>query len=190
MDRSAFTLASWRLCVHKFLVKAQSRKVRALLKQSRRRALLRFTITIFALSLISLTVFFVHSYHSYAKIVDARLARGYLTSRAGIYAAPHTLRAGQKLSRTGLAATLRRAGYVESEDAGEVWNGSFSLRDDSVEIRPNNTSGYPSIVRVTFDHDARIAQLTGDDTTLDVFTLAPESLTTAAAMKSGARTQL
>ena len=154
------------------------------------RVLLRFMIATFSLALISLSVFFIHSYRSYAKIVDARLAHGYLTSRAGIYAAPQTLRAGQKLSRDGLAAALRRAGYVESDDASEVWNGSFSVEDAEVEIRPNNTAGYPSVVRVTFDPAGRITELTGDDISLDSFTLAPESLTNDALMKSGARSQL
>ncbi len=140
--------------------------------------------------LISLSAFFIHSYRSYAKIVDARLAHGYLTSRAGIYAAPRTLRAGQKISRDGLAAALRRAGYVESDDASEVWNGSFSVADAVVEIRPNNTAGYPVVVRVTLDSAGRITEITGDDIELDSFTLAPESLTNDASMKSGGRTQL
>ena len=54
--------------------------------RSRRRVLLRIVIASFAIALICLSAFFIHSYRSYAKIVDARLARGYLT-RAGIYAA-------------------------------------------------------------------------------------------------------
>jgi penicillin-binding protein 1B len=157
--------------------------------RGRWRVLLRLTIAALVLALISLSAFFIHSYRSYAKIVDARLAHGYLTSRAGIYSAPRILRAGQKLSREGLAAALRRAGYVESDDASEVWNGSFSVADAAVEIRPNNTAGYPSVVRVTFDPAGRITELTGDDISLDSFTLAPESLTNDALMKCGARSQ-
>jgi len=172
-----FSFAPLRLGVRYILAKAQRRKVRVLLAT-------------LVLALISLSAFFIQSYRSYAKIVDARLAHGYLTSRAGIYAAPRTLRAGQKLSRDGLAAALRRAGYIESDDASEVWNGSFSVNDAAVEIRPNNTAGYPSIVQVTFDPAGRITELTGDDIDLDSFTLAPESLTNDASMKSGARTQL
>src|SRR5207244_2093182 len=107
-----------------------------------------------------------------------------------IYAAPRTLRAGQNLSAVGLAAALRRAGYAESDEASEVWNGSFSVADAAVEIRPNNTGGYPAVVRVTFDPAGRIVELTGDEISLDSFTLAPESLTNDAVMKSGARSQL
>src|SRR5258708_36846702 len=98
--RFMFSFAPLRLCVRLILAKAQSRKVRAVM-------------VILVLALISLSAFFVHSYRSYAKIVDGRLAHGYLTSRAGIYAAPRTLRVEQKISRADLAAALGRAGYVE-----------------------------------------------------------------------------
>lgn len=172
-----FSFVSLRLCVRLFLARAQSRKA-------------RFVFSALILALISLSAFFIHSYRSYAKIVDARLAHGYLNSRAGIYAAPRTLRAGQKLSRDGLAAALRRVGYIESDESSEVWNGSFSVRDVEVEIRPNNTGGYPSIVHVGFDPEGRINELTGDDLGLNSFTLAPESLTNDAAMKNGARSQV
>jgi penicillin-binding protein 1B len=175
--RFGLSFASLRLCVRLFLAGAQGRKV-------------RFTIAIFILALVWFSAFFIHSYRSYAKVVDARLAHGYLTSRAGIYAAPRTLRAGQKISPDGLAAALRRAGYIESDDSSEVWNGSFSVREGAVELRPNNTGGYPSIVRVTFDRESFITELTGDEISLDSFTLAPESLTNDALMKGGARSQL
>jgi penicillin-binding protein 1B len=154
------------------------------------RTRLRIAIVSLALALISLSAFLIHSYRSYAKIVDGRLTRGYLTSRAGIYAAPRILRAKQRLSPAGLAAALRRAGYVESDEASEVWNGSFSVADTAVEIHPNNTGGYPSVVRITFDPTGRINEMTGDEITLDSFTLAPESMTNDASMKSGARSQL
>ncbi|HYR75204.1 MAG TPA: PBP1A family penicillin-binding protein [Pyrinomonadaceae bacterium] len=176
-SRSRSFFAPLRLCVRLFATRLQSRKA-------------RFTITIFTLALISLSAFFVNSYRSYAKIVDARLARGYLISRAGIYAAPRTLRSGQRLSPEALAVALRRAGYLNDENASEIWNGSFSIRDAAVEIRPNNSGGFPSVLRVSFDSDGRIAQLTGDEVTLDSFTLAPESLTNDPLTKGGARRQL
>jgi penicillin-binding protein 1B len=175
--RSEFFFKPLRLCVRWILAKTQSRKV-------------QITMAALFLAAISLSAVLAHSYRSYAKIVDQRLARGYLTSRAGIYAAPRTLLAGQRFSPDGLAAALRRAGYIESEDASEVWNGSFSVADAHVEIHPNNTGGYPAVVRITFDPTGRISGITGDDISLDSFTLAPESLTNDAVMKSGARSQL
>src|SRR5437773_11057805 len=156
----------------------------------RNRCWLRVSIAALLIALVSCSAFFIHSYRAYARIVDARLAHGYLISRAGIYAAPRTLRPGQKFSKVSLAAVLRRAGYIESEDGGEIWNGNFTLRDNTIALRPNTASGFPAIVQINIGPDDRIAELIGDDVTLDSFTIAPESLTSDASMKGGVRNQL
>jgi penicillin-binding protein 1B len=145
-------------------------------------------ILLFALAVVAGLL--VNSYRSYAKLVDARLERGYLTSRGGIFAAPRTLRPGQRYSRDELAVVLRRTGYLETDSASEIWNGSFAVSNDALEIRPANDSGYPEAVQVTFSLDGRIAGITGDGFTLDRFTLEPEALTNDARMKEGARRPL
>jgi penicillin-binding protein 1B len=136
------------------------------------------------------SIFLIRSYRAYAKLVDERLAHGYLTTRAGIYAAPRTLRVGQKVTRDGLAVTLRRTGYVESDSVSEVWNGSFSLRDSAIEIRPSGVNNFPAVVRVEFNSDGRIANLTGDNERFESIALAPESLTNDNETKGAARRQL
>jgi penicillin-binding protein 1B len=148
----------------------------------------RVVITATALVLIALAVFLAHSYKTYAKLVDERLAHGYQTSRAGIYAAPRTLRVGQKYSAQSLAEVLRHAGYVESDSASEVWNGSFSLTPQGIDIRPTTAEG-ESAVHVAFTSDERISGLTRDIVDLESITLAPESLTEAAT-KGGTRRQV
>ncbi|HJZ80962.1 MAG TPA: PBP1A family penicillin-binding protein, partial [Pyrinomonadaceae bacterium] len=65
-----------------------------------------------------------------------------------------------------------------------------SMNENVIELRPNSADGFPRIVRVSFDAAGRISDLTGDDLPLDAFALAPESLTSDARTKSGARTQL
>ena len=131
-------------------------------------------------------VFFVYSYISFAKLVDARLASGYLTSRAGIYAAPRTLRVGQSLTLDGLVALLRRAGYIESA-ASDVWSGSFSVEAGAVGIHPRGTvnGDERSFVRVGFDKQGRIAALLNEVGPLESYTLEPELLTVDASMKGG-----
>jgi penicillin-binding protein 1B len=194
MDRSAL-LAAPLLRVRKFHAKgprrnAQSHKPdRKGGRKALSRKFLRIALIAILVSLVSLSAFFIHSYRSYAKLVDARLVHGYLTSRSGVYAAPRTLRVGQKLSSAGLAAALRRAGYVESEETTEVWNGSFMVRENAIEIRPNGDR-VPTVVRVAFDSAGRIAELLGDEVTLDSFTLAPESLTNDMSTKGAVRRQL
>src|SRR5438270_3219619 len=152
--------------------------------------LFQITATTIAVALISLTILFIHSYRSYAKLVDDRLEHGYHSSRAGIYAAPRTLRARQKYSPQHLAEVLRRAGYIESDAASEVWNGSFSVRADGIDIHPNPSAEFISAVHVSFNSDGRISGVTGDDVALESFTLAPESLTSDATTKDGAHDHL
>jgi penicillin-binding protein 1B len=205
MDRSALASMALRLLTGRFSRQKQShkfsflnavlqRRQKATAKRCRNRRVLRRTMRIAALvcaiATISLSVLLIRSYRSYARLVDERLTHGYLTSRAGIYAAPRTLRPGQKLTRDGLAVALRRAGYIESDAVSEVWNGSFRVEDAAVEIKPSGRETVPSAIRVTFDRDGRITDLIGDGVTLDSFTLAPESLTNDAFTKGAARRQL
>jgi penicillin-binding protein 1B len=158
----------------------------------RKRRLILRSILACVVLLIALTIgFFIHSYNYYAGVVDARLKSGYLTSRAGIYAAPRTLRKGQTLSRDGLVQLLRRAGYIES-DASDAWSGSFISQETAVEIHPRRSgTTSPDVVRVQFDKRNHISDLTGDlGVTLQSYTLEPEILTTDAAMKTSKRAQL
>lgn len=131
------------------------------------------------------------SYTYYANLVDTRLARGYLTSRAGIYAAPRTLRPGQALTAAGLQAILRRAGYIETA-GGDVWNGSFTAPNGTVRIKPHYAAGQegPADVEVNFNAEGRIARIAGDGATIASFTLEPEVLSNDHSMKTGARTAL
>ena len=163
---------------------------------ARRRRIRRFsrTLRISALVLVFTatvtTIFLIRSYRAYAKLVDERLAHGYLTTRAGIYAAPRTLRVGQKWTRDGLANSLRRTGYVESDSVSEVWNGSFTVSENAIEIRPSGINNFPSVVRVEFDSEGRVANLTGDDVRFESIALAPESLTNDNETRGAARRQL
>jgi penicillin-binding protein 1B len=137
---------------------------------------------------------FAYLYAHYSQVVDARLASGYLTSRAGLYAAPRTLRGGQSMTAERLADVLRRAGYVEGE-ASRVWNGSFKVGRDAVEIFPSDASdsvdaSAAAVVRVEFDRRGRVSGIRGDGALLDSYTLAPEPLTIDALEKTSDRAAL
>jgi penicillin-binding protein 1B len=131
----------------------------------------------------------LRSYKYYSRIVDARLASGYLTSRPGIYAAPRVLQVGQQLSQEQLVNVLRRAGYLEA-NASDVWNGSFTVRGSFVEIRPSRTNKtQPKVVRVAY-LDKAIVELMGDGVPLESFTLEPEALSNDLSSKGGKREAL
>ncbi|HYE15833.1 MAG TPA: PBP1A family penicillin-binding protein [Pyrinomonadaceae bacterium] len=137
---------------------------------------------------------FAYLYWHYSGIVDERLASGYLSSRAGLYAAPRTLRAGHALTPERLAESLRRAGYVEGE-ASRVWNGRFRVEPGAVEIWPGEAGAFAAAqgfrtVRVEFDGRGRVASLRADGETVDSYTLEPEPLTHEAGVKTGGRDAL
>jgi penicillin-binding protein 1B len=150
-----------------------------------RRLLFRSLYGLFAIALVTGTDSFLHSYKYYSRLIDARLASGYLNSRPGLYAAPRVIQVGQKLSRADLIKCLRRAGYVESERSS-VWNGSFRETDLGIEIRPRraNQNG-PSVVRINSDDHNKISELLADGISLDSFTLEPEVLSNDPLAKAG-----
>ena len=129
----------------------------------------------------------LRSYKYYSRLIDARLASGYLTSRPGIYAAPRTIRPGQGFTQAALVKILQRSGYVETQ-ASEIWSGSFRQSFGAIEIRPRrfHNNGEPSLVRVGFANE-RIGELTGDEIPLESFTLEPEVLTNDLSSKTGKR---
>lgn len=153
---------------------------------SNRRLVLRSVCALFAIALVAGGDALLGSYKYYSRIIDARLASGYLTSRPGLYAAPRILQAGQKLSRPDLVTALRRAGYVRSEGSN-VWSGSFRETDAAVEIRPTANQIRSALVTISFDSDSKISELTGDGIPLDTFTLEPEVLSNDVLSKAGTR---
>jgi penicillin-binding protein 1B len=166
--------------------------------RSRRRIIitriLRVVSALIIVSVVATSATFAYLYSHYSKIVDRRLAAGYLTSRAGIYAAPRVLRAGQKLTPDALAEILRRAGYVDGE-ASRVWNGRFKTDEGGVEIIPAGASDAVSAqgltkVRVEFDRRGQIKSIACDGAQLDSFTLEPEPLTVDAGEKTAERAAL
>lgn len=154
---------------------------------SNRRLICRSLCGIIAIAMITGSDGLLRSYKYYSRLIDARLQSGYLTSRPGLYAAPHVIKVGQKLSRADLIKNLRRAGYVDTERSN-VWNGSFRETDLGIEIRPSraNQTG-PSVVRINSDTHNKVSELTADDIALDSFVLEPEVLSNDPLTKAGMR---
>ena len=152
----------------------------------RERLLLRFVIGLVAVGLVLGGDSLLRSYKYYSRIIDARLANGYLTSRPGLYAAPRILHTGQKYSQEKLVHSLRRAGYVES-NASDVWSGGFTQHDGAIEIHPAGSSKKHSpSVTVKFAGD-RITEIATANGSLESIALEPEPLSNDLSFKSGKR---
>lgn len=155
-------------------------------RQTDRRLVLKTFCGVAALALALGGDALLSSYKYYARIVDARLASGYLTSRPGIYAAPRTLRPGQKLSRVDLITALRRAGYLKSESSN-VWSGSFRETHEGLEIRPTANQTRSALVTISIASDNRISEVLEDGLPADAFILEPETLSQDSSAKAGQR---
>ncbi len=59
---------------------------------------------------------FAYYYVKYERLVDRRMAAGFFSNAAKIYARPATISPGEKLDASEVAADLRRAGYSEGGD--------------------------------------------------------------------------
>jgi penicillin-binding protein 1B len=156
---------------------------------SRRRLLLRSICGLIAIALVAGGDSFLRSYKYYSRMIDARLASGYLTSRPGLYAAARSIEVGQKLSRADLTVALRRAGYVKSEGSN-VWSGSFRETDSAVEVRPNANQANetrPPVIAISFAGDIRVSGLSSDGIPLESFLLEPQVLSNDILSKSGKR---
>lgn len=158
--------------------------------QSKQRILLRSLLNLIAIALLVGGNSLVNSYKYHSRLIDARLASGYLTSRPGLYAAPRIIERGQKLSHLDLVKSLRRAGYVES-GGSNVFSGSFRNRGSEIEIRPNHTNdARPPIVSISIDSQDKISGLTSAGVSIDSFTLEPEVLSNDMFTKATARETL
>jgi penicillin-binding protein 1B len=158
---------------------------------------LRAAAALSAVSVIALTSLFAYFYWHYSQVVDARLAGGYLSSRAGIYAAPRVVRAGQRLTPELLAASLRRAGYVEAGAEGRVWSGRFRLEAGAVRIESSaggdggsQSPRNPREVLIIFDRSGRVAEVRGDGGAVNSYTLEPEPLSDETELRSDGRETL
>lgn len=152
---------------------------------SSKQLLVRFVFALLALATIAGADALLRSYKYYSRIVDARLASGYLISRPGLYAAPRTFERGEKLTKQDLIQALRRAGYVDSQNSN-VWSGSFRETDATIEISPASANGNkPAVVTVLFKDNQKIEALLADNLPLDAFALAPEVLSNDLSSKTG-----
>lgn len=133
-------------------------------------------ITLAVAAVISVCGFF-YFYNHYSAIVEHRVASGFWHNRAGIYAAPRTLLVNQKISKNETVDLLRRSGYVEKDSPDEIWNGSFTIGNDSVEIKTNNYFGLKAeTANIKFSNN-KIISINNGAGNLEKYDIEPELLT-------------
>src|SRR5262245_8896508 len=118
-----------------------NKRVRALLPNKallRRDAIYRaakYCAVFFAVVIITVGIASAYFYHHYSTLVTERVASGFWHSRGGVYAAPRRFRVGDRISVAGVAEALERSGYVKGESPDGIFNGSYSIDGNAIEIK-------------------------------------------------------
>jgi penicillin-binding protein 1B len=119
---------------------------------------------------------FIFWYVKYDRIIEQRFRSPVFAASAKIFAAPHVVRVGSKVSVAKIAAELRHAGYTEK--AGDSPLGSYHLKTGAIEVQPGPASYHsPEPATITVADGAVTAinsRVSGD---LAAYELEPQMLT-------------
>lgn len=130
-----------------------------------RRWMKRPRTVVLCLSLVVIGIPAVLTWAQLVRTVEARLRQGPLGNSVSIYAAPHTLAAGENIGPAQVAAELRKCGYTES-----VANpaGHYRISGDQIEIYPGPQSFFraePARVMFRNGHIGSIVLTNGNEQT-------------------------
>ena len=119
---------------------------------------------------------FSHFYWKYAKVIDAKLARGPFNRTSKILAAPQAIYVGDEITPEEVLSVLRKAGYSESRH-NRI--GHFLRKQDSVEIYPGGMSYFRQEPAVLYFDEAVVKRIVSlsDNNPQTVYELEPELIT-------------
>ncbi len=137
---------------------------------------------------------FAYYYVKYDRIVERRL-RGQLFNNASkIYARPHTIDVGEKITPEQIAAELRRAGYTESGGKERSRTGTYKLLGGGIEIDPGPESYHSedgAVVRISGGAVTQIvAEGNNNGQSLAAYELEPQLVTALFDTEQRAKRQL
>ncbi len=118
---------------------------------------------------------FAYWYVKYDRIIEQRFRGPVFASSAKIFASPHVVRVGSKLTLSGIAAELRHAGYSEKD--GESQLGSYRVHGGSIEVLPGPESYHsPEPATITVADGAVAAINSHASGELEAYELEPQML--------------
>ncbi len=126
---------------------------------------------------VSLVVigFFAYWYVKYDRIIEQRFRGPVFASSAKIFASPHVVRVGSKLTLSEIAAELRHAGYSEKD--GESQLGSYRVHGGSIDVLPGPESYHsPEPATITVAEGAVSAINSRSAGELEAYELEPQML--------------
>jgi penicillin-binding protein 1B len=155
---------------------ADGRKIRGLPRDP----VLRAALLVFVLLAVSFTVLFSYYYIKYDRIIERRFRTPVFSNSAKIYAMPRTVRTGEKIEASQIAADLRRAGYSDasrSDKDGQSPLGSFRSVSGGIEVTPGPESYHsPEPARISIS-DGEVQTITCRGNELSAYELEPQLVT-------------
>ena len=136
----------------------------------------KVTAALMLLAVIAGVATFSHYYWKYAKVIDAKLARGPFNRTSKILAAPQAIYVGDEITPEEVVSLLRRAGYSESRH-NRI--GHFLPKQGNLEIYPGGMSYFrqePAVLYFDEGVVTRIVSLS-DNNPQTVYELEPELIT-------------
>jgi len=128
---------------------------------------------------------FAHYYLAYEKIVDQRIHGQIFANASRIYARPHTVFMGEKISRDEIAGELRHAGYSEDDKPGDKSLGSYKLLSSGIQINPGPESFHSQDAAIVKLKDGEVDQIAGTDgSALSAYELEPLMITSLSEQRS------
>jgi penicillin-binding protein 1B len=154
-------------------------------------------VTVALAGVLFLVVFLTGMYFwfEFSDRINLLLAGEVFTRTAGIYSAPKTLRAGEKISMEELEEYLRSAGYIKKEQRADSNRSRYEIDGSSIEIEPGNTALVDGMrnfrrIDVEFDKEKKVVKSIVDvesEDSLRKTALEPEILSSIAAEGDGRR---
>jgi penicillin-binding protein 1B len=136
---------------------------------------LRAALVAFLILAVSFTVLFSYFYIKYDRIIQQRFRTPIFSNSAKIYAMPRTVRTGEKIEASQIAADLRRAGYSDKD--GQSSLGSFRLFSGGIEITPGPESYHsPESARITIG-GGQVETISSKGSELSAYELEPQLVT-------------
>jgi penicillin-binding protein 1B len=148
----------------------------------KRKPLLRLAVAAFII--LALVCFGVFSYYyiQYDLIISKRMSGQIFSTSAKIFARPVTVHPGDRFSPAQIAATLRRASYIDANNGAESPMGTFRMVPGGIEINPGAESYHSTDgARILSGSDGRVERILGmganSGAELDSYELEPALVT-------------
>lgn len=164
------------------------------------RRVLRFFFNPISISLASffvlgIALILTYFWFEYSDRVDALLKGEVFTRTAGIYSAPKTLEASEKITPENLVEYLKSAGYIEKNSQADAARSRYQIKDGAIDIEPGITATIDgkktfAPVSVKFKKDGKsVASIVDINTTKEIekTQLEPKILSSIAAEGDGRR---